>query len=66
MKIMLFTIMNVTILIAGVMGAVWVWRDGQKRRDPWALTWAVATMLVVLIALPAYLLRARVRKVSQQ
>ena len=63
---MLFTMINVAILVAGIIGAVWVWRDAHKLRNPWAPTWALATLFFFVLALPAYLLHTRVRKVSPQ
>lgn len=63
---MLFTILNAAILVAAVLGAAWVWRDGQRLGNPWAPTWALATLLVVPLALPAYLLSRRARRTSPQ
>jgi len=63
---MLFTMMNFARLVVGTIGAVWVWRDARRLRNPWAPTWALATLCFFALALPAYLLHTRVRKVSPQ
>lgn len=63
---MLFALINAAILIAAVTGAVWVWRDASRLDNPWAPTWALATLLFVPLALPAYLLQRRARRTSPQ
>lgn len=56
---LLFTLLNTGLLIAACGAALWVWRDAARRGDPWGPTWALATLLLFPLALPAYLLRLR-------
>lgn len=58
---MVFTVINITILLFNLCAAIWVWRDGHRRRDPWAPTWALATYLFSFLGLLAYLLHRRGR-----
>lgn len=60
----MWTAINFVILLAAVASAAWVWRDATRRRNPWAPTWAVATLLLFPLALLAYLLASTTRGIS--
>lgn len=61
---MMWTAFNFAILLVAVASAAWVWRDATRRRNPWAPTWAVASLLVFPLGLLAYLLASRSGKPS--